>query len=134
MLPNRHGVFLDLCFTHCSEINVVSADDPLLPESHHHVAYNFLISCGNNGSLKYEVYYHDFRNADFFQLNYYLSTVNWNDILSGDDIDNALEKFYDVMYTAVNLFVPVKRFRSSNFSSWFSPYLKKLTINKKNSS
>ena len=32
-LPNRHGVFQELCFTHCSEINVVSADNILLPDT-----------------------------------------------------------------------------------------------------
>lgn len=70
-------------------MHAVLASDTLLPESYHHNAYEFSLLCNDNNSLKYEVYYYDFRNAHFFQLNYFFSSVNWNDTVGGDNIDVA---------------------------------------------
>ena len=46
-------------------------------------------------------------------------------------INNAVSYLYDVLYEAIYLFTAIKRFKTSTFSSYFHPELKRLIIEKK---
>lgn len=77
--------------------------DPLLNDSHHHVQYAVHFPIKDSVSdLKYNIKYYDFKNMNIDMLNHYLAGINWEKILSHySTIDEAVECFYDVLYTAI---------------------------------
>lgn len=39
--------------------------------------------------IEYEEYFHDFRNGDYFSINYYLADVNWNEVFQDSSVDTV---------------------------------------------
>lgn len=135
IIPNDHGVFLDLIFNsidECHKISVQRALDTLLPNNFHHVATICDIRVSDRiKRLDYSTTYFDFRNADFVGLNDYFSLVDWSSIFDYFNIDNSVNNFYEVVLYAISLYVPNKTYKPSRFPRWFSPELKNLILSKK---
>ncbi|XP_050296297.1 uncharacterized protein LOC126736117 [Anthonomus grandis grandis] len=58
-------------------------------------------------------------------------TFNYSMMKIEFDIDDAVSEFYHILNMAIALFVPLKRFKTSSFPSWFSGELKYLIQQKK---
>ena len=69
----------------------------------------------------------NFFKADYEGLVEHLGRVNW-DILEIPSIDEATKKFYNVIYDALEIYVPRRRARSSTFPPWFDNCLISLTF------
>ncbi|CAG9828296.1 unnamed protein product [Diabrotica balteata] len=131
-LPNLNNKFLDLVFCTQRDAVVSISTDILLNTSQHHSAYTIVLHEANlNLFLKYDVFYHDFKKCNYQVLNEYLASIPWNNVLDESDINCCLENFYHILYDAINMFVPIKRFKSLNSPVWFSRELIELVIQKK---
>lgn len=133
-IPNSNNVFLDLLFSNDPDILVTVPVDYIFPSSLHHEPYSFEIPWNNNtkqNTIDMVDYFYDFRNADYVGLNNYLSPIKWLECLDFNDINNATASFYDILNMAIALFVPVKRYKSSNFPDWFNSELRNLVYQKK---
>lgn len=119
-LKNFHGNVLDLCFSNCNTIELSSCD-PLLKidPSHPPFIVECDIICDNNVDSESVIYYYDFNAASYSDLSNYLSNVDWTNILSNNDVDEAVKIFYDHIYKARDYFVPVKRKIISKYPPWF---------------
>lgn len=132
-IPNNRGVYLDLVFSHLRDIAVSASDDPLTNNSLHHIAYDIVLPTAQRASVfQYEEIGYDLRNANFLDINSSLASVDWDTVLS-DDVEVAVQEFYDIIHQLFSLFVPVKRFKSSTFPRWFSRSLIHLIHLKKES-
>ena len=130
-IPNNQHRFLDLIFgpdDFC--FNVEPAVDSLFCDSFYHRSYCCTISTYEPKNLQFVEYYRDFRNADYTGLCNYLAPINWNGILNGN-INNAVEQFYQILESAISLFVTLKRRYTSSYPIWFSGDLKQLIREKK---
>ena len=132
-IPNDRNVFLDLVFTNKGDLLVSEAADSLFEGSLNHKAYCFQLDLGNEPmpTVGYIEFYYDFRNADYIAINNYLGGINWDLHLNSVDIDLAASQFYHVLSMAIALFVPLKRFKTSQFPRWFSSELRYLVTQKK---
>lgn len=131
-IPNSRGVLLDLVFTLSNNVIVRPAYDLLLPNCAHHSAITFEINVEvTKNTLDYEEYFYDYKNADYLGINNYLASINW-DIILYQDINNSTNNFYNILSSVIDLFVPLKKYKTSNFPRWFSAELRRLTIEKKN--
>ncbi|KAJ8949761.1 hypothetical protein NQ317_017998 [Molorchus minor] len=132
-IPNSRNVYLDLLFSHDNSIILNLAEDMLLPNSIHHYAYNFSIQINvtNKKYLNYEEFYYDFRNANYIGLNDYLASTDWEMYLNTRDVNEAVQKFYDYVYIGIAMFVPLKKFKTSNYPKWFTAELRHLVTDKK---
>lgn len=134
LVPNNRDVLLDLLFTNNKNTVASKADDPLFPDSVHHIGYCFSIDTINSNyshSLKFNVPYYDFRNADYIGLNNYLASIDWVSKLCPDDVDRATLEFYEILYTGIALYVPLRHFKSSSFPKYFNHELRLLIAEKK---
>ncbi|KAG5873852.1 hypothetical protein JTB14_030156 [Gonioctena quinquepunctata] len=130
-IPNNHGVCLDLVFSHLITV-VALAKELLMDVNYHHNAYSFEIAVVNaEESLKFENYYYDFKNMNSARMNDFLASANWDYLYGLNDINVATQFFYDVLYNSIELFVPMKRFKTSTYPVWFSHDLKSLMFRKK---
>lgn len=129
--PNNHGVFLDLLFSYQKYV-VTPAVDTLLDPNYHHISYCFCFPINNTAkSLQYDICYYDYKNANWVGINDYFASVDWSSLYECKYVDYALQIFYDTVYYAISIFVPIKRFKSSHFPPWFSSELKSLVTHKK---
>lgn len=133
---NIHGSLLDLIFTNYNENNnlkVSIAIDELLPVDDYHppLLCEFIFS-SNLSYIERETFVkYDFRNANTDAINEFLNNIDWNALLSGVDLESAVEIFYDYLYLAFEFFVPIKTIKTSNFPPWFTSELKNLIQAKK---
>lgn len=76
---------------------------------------------------------HNFRKCDFTKINSYLQTINWEELLSSEAVDDAVDIFYEKINECFNQFVPLSRYSSGqkNFPNWYSTALIKI-IREKN--
>lgn len=133
LFPNSRNVFLDLLFSHDNSIKMSLAEDLLLPTCAHHYAYKFVIESFHSVDkcLSYEEFYYDFKNANYIGLNDYLASVDWRVYLNSMDVNRQTEKFYELIYMGIAMFVPLKKFKTSHFPKWFTAELRNLVVSKK---
>ena len=64
----------------------------------------------------------DFSKGNFFLLYSLLSELDWSDLHEFDDVDGAVEYFYDRVYSCINSRVPKKKHRTSciKYPVWFN--------------
>lgn len=87
-------MYLELRFSHLNDLTFSqAADDLLLPERNHHIAYSFELDCRKNKFLEVDVIYYDFRNADYANLNNFLASINLNSVLNSTNINSATDNF-----------------------------------------
>lgn len=131
-LPNDHGVFLDLLFSNDSELSTHVAFDHLLPNNFHHNAFSFEISLAQSVHFyQIDKLIFDYAKCNIGVFKEFLSKVDWKSTLGHQNLDYAVESFYNVLRTGIELSTPQKRVFSSTFPRWFSGELKQLTLEKK---
>ena len=130
-LLNSRSVTLDLVLSNLSTVVVGSPIEEILPDSIHHRAISFNIPlCSSIKPSNYEEYYFDFKNGNYILMNDLISRVDWR-CLESLSPDESIGHFYDVLYSALNVCVPLKRYKTSSFPGWFSAELRSLIIEKK---
>ncbi|XP_050516568.1 uncharacterized protein LOC126891435 [Diabrotica virgifera virgifera] len=129
---NNNGVSLDLVFSNLESINVTPAVDKIFENSLNHTAISFELVCEENlDFMNYEEYFYDFRNGDYFSINNYLASINWEGLFLSGTADSMVVIFYDIIYSLIEHFVPLKKYKISTFPSWFSSELRNLIVCKK---
>ena len=70
-------------------------------------------------------YYYNFKKGDYHNINCNLSSYNWNEnVLNIQDVNIALDNFYETINDQINKFVPKVKKKLSTYPNWFSNYLK----------
>lgn len=115
-VPNSRGVFLDLLFSNCGSVKTEHAYDLLWRNSIHHSACSFSLPVLLPVSpLQYTYWQHNFGRGDYESVNDALALVDWDSLFYNCDVDVAVNKFYDILYTVVDDFISKKKYFSSNF-------------------
>lgn len=130
---NINSRLLDLVFTNSPSVNVYSSDEMILPIDKYHppLIINYL-----NIYVKVidpTIVKRNFEKADYPKIVEFLSTYNWAYDLTckSSSLDEALEYFYNVIYQAIDNFVPLQKYYTSKFPKWFDSELINLTYDKK---
>lgn len=129
-ISNANDRILDLCFSN-EYINITRCNNPLVPCDTYHPPLESLIKLKEQYLHPQNEIRFNFHKANYGALNNFLLSVNWIDLYNLNDINDIVDRFYSIIYEAVNLFVPTYTIRKSNFPLWFSPSLKKKVIEKK---
>ena len=114
------GYSLDLLFTNLEEVDVSESNDSFLVLDKHHKAYEIkikVIKC-NNSSIN--VNKRNFFRANYDAISKALLEYDWNDILYTSDIDSMINKFYIVLNTLIERYIPLRSARARLFPDWFS--------------
>ncbi|KAJ3640833.1 hypothetical protein Zmor_027371 [Zophobas morio] len=128
-ISNFYGNILDLLFVNNSgQFNIDHLIPALVPEDRHHPALFLTVtiplttknsSFPSSNNCRY-----NFRRANFCRLYEDLCDINWSFLDSIDDVNLALDKFYDSLYLIINLHVPLTKQNKSNFPPWISSDIK----------
>jgi hypothetical protein len=124
-VQNERGRTLDIVLSNFP-VKVMRSDDPLLPEDGYHpalcveVSYSVMTS-GLDLNHSSEFCY-DYRRGDFFGLYCGLRDCGWGSVFCCDDVDSAVDRFYEVLHYHFDEFIPRRRLNFSNnkYPPWFT--------------
>lgn len=134
---NAFGKLLDLAFVNQpSDTHVRNVSPITHPEDRHHPTiqldiflYNKVSQDESVTNIRNKVFC--FPRTDYNKLNYLLSTVNWDIIISGDNLDNIVSNVYAVLHHSILETVPKVIIRNNKGPPWNNGYLSNLK-NRKN--
>ena len=121
-IPNQNGRTLDLVLTNVTEPTIEREEYPLVAEDRHHPA--LLISIFLNKTRKQNskpiITGYNFRKANYKQLYKMLTDVNFDCLLHINQVNSAVDKFYELIYKVFNECIPQKIVPTRTFPSWFT--------------
>lgn len=120
-ITNINNRMLDVVI---SDLNFnVERAEPFVTEDNHHPSLKFSIianytlpTCTNSNALVY-----NFKKADFLRLFELLRAENWEVLNKCEDVNKAMEVFYDILYEIFDKCVPKTKLKINKFPSWFTP-------------
>ncbi|KAG5876716.1 hypothetical protein JTB14_010124 [Gonioctena quinquepunctata] len=75
-------------------------------------------------------YYHDFKSANLMLIRELLDQVSYDELLKNKPLDHMIITLYEILYIAIDLYVPLKKYSSRKFPM-YSSELKSCIIDKK---
>jgi hypothetical protein len=123
---NQNSAFLDLIFSKAStDIAVEICESPLLGLDRHHRAYELMVDVR---LCEFEAMIMDkrrfrFRAADCEAITEELSLVDWYGIFSRKGVDLCVDRFYDVIWSCFEKFVPRTSTRCAQKLAWVTKKL-----------
>lgn len=134
-IRNESGNVLDLCFIagHDTAPPFTVATAPLVKDAAHHhplvltlTAKRDTVFTPTSLSVRY-----DYRNADISSAVEQLSSIDWDSILDGSDVDAAVQTFSNVLAYIIDRHVPKKNISHNTRIPWMTPDLRRLKTAKK---
>jgi ribonucleases P/MRP protein subunit RPP40 len=120
---NSNSRILDLVLTtkNANEVDVKPSSDILSKiDNHHppidiyiHITKQTLLKCDKSQTL------YKFKFADYQSLTSKLEETDWT-FLDTCDVQEAVSKFYSILYDLIDKFVPKFKYRQSEYPPWFS--------------
>lgn len=107
-----------------SNISCTVSRDPLpfVPEDLHHPCLNISVEYITKSNMcpMGSVRYYSFKNANFLLLYNLFRTVNWNVLYVINDVNEAFDKFYEILYNVFDQCVPKVLSKKRTFPVWFT--------------
>lgn len=124
-LKNHNNHTLDLFFTNVTECRLSSVPTTLVPLDKHHPPFwvSVPIACHEKYMSRKPCSKYCFKNIDYNVINQKILSVNWNDFFLNTEIEEAISKFYEKIYSIIRENVPLKIIKSNSYPIWFTPKL-----------
>lgn len=122
-IRNMNGRTLDLVFTNTTEISLQSTQ-PLSKIDGHHPPFllNFVTSDLKFGKTNKTIKYNYFK-ANYQMINNELSQLKWDDLFAGMNLDEIVNKFYEIVQNIIGRYTPVIIPKSDKYPKWFTKKL-----------
>lgn len=121
-IVNKNGRILDLvmCSNACIK-HLMRNESPFVMEDGHHPALEFLLDIGVPQYLRKakNFFRSNFKKANYDELNDRLAATNWDVVLSGDNVDVKIDRFYEIIDDVMMQGIPKIRV-NNEFPVFFS--------------
>ena len=57
-------------------------------------------------------------------MNSFLSSLDWNQLFSGTNVNHDVKKLYDILYSAIDTYIPLTTDADNTFPPWFTFHIK----------
>lgn len=123
-----NNVILDLTLS--SNIVETFEHDPLLPLDNNHPAFTTNIPIKSTALIDHCLNpvgkYYNFKLADYYNLNMFYSSQNWDQLFLNKSFNEMTDIFYSLLQRGIQDYVPESNYRSmSSFPRWYSKELRK---------
>lgn len=132
-IPNHNGVTLDLVLA-SFPITISRSDFCLVPEDSHHPSLCGLFRLparrrGGGARGEFVVGQYNFSRANFPRLYDLLRDTDWGPVFLSNNVEQATEAFYNLLYSAIDRTVPKSTPSRKCFPHWYTKDII-LTINR----
>jgi Reverse transcriptase (RNA-dependent DNA polymerase)/Endonuclease-reverse transcriptase len=128
---NCNGRILDLVLSSINTTNVSLSDEVLVPVDLHHPPLSVGVVFDLSPSVSTPLFKYNFFDVDYIALSDAMASIDWSLVLIAGDVNDMLAKFYDILYSLVMSYVPIKKVRTCSYPAWFNSELITLTRAKK---
>lgn len=129
-IRNINGRILDLLLTN-TDISIHSAQ-PLTNIDSHHPPFIFNLVASNLKFIKpKKTIKLNFYKANYFMINNELSQLHWEEIFAGLNLDDMVNKFYEVLHSIINRYTPIIQPKDDRYPKWFTQKIIQLISDKK---
>jgi len=123
---NSIGRLLDLVLVNNNFTSLVSRAAPMsFPEDMYHPPLSFSVETllyvpkSTNAKQVYR-----YKDTDFMRLRDMLNSINWSNLFQNKIMDTAVMLFYEVVWSCINICVPVATVKTTTAHPWITPQLK----------
>ncbi|CAK1593267.1 unnamed protein product [Parnassius mnemosyne] len=127
---NSYNRILDLVLSN-DYVNVNHCLDPLVLEDQHHKALIIFVNFDVQPLTRNKLTSYSYNKGDYNQINLDISSVNWEEVLSRGNVDDAVELFYETIYNIRDKYIPSRIQCNSKYPPWFNHAIVRL-IKEKN--
>lgn len=117
-----------MIFCNFTTISISVNTSPLLFCDIYHPALSICLSDFNLQYACEDEIFLDFKSASYNDFNDFFYSINW---IFLNNIDDCVDAFYQILFTAIDLFVPVRKKKRSNFPKWCNKATRLLITQKK---
>ena len=121
---------LDLFFSNYNISHIPSIDHLVPTDPHHHYSF-FQCEIDSKVLNSNKFCKFNFARADYSKINAYLDQINWSSEFANLNFNSQVSKFYEHVFKACELYVPIVNVGPHLFPPWYSPKLIDLVISKK---
>ena len=118
VIVNHKQKFLDPIFTNMNVESVTECMYHLVSKDPYHPALcmslNLQQICDSETETVTKTYKYDYAKGDYFLLYNLLSNTDWSDIYNTNNVNESLDRFYNLIYHCINQAVPQKQGKLSN--------------------
>lgn len=122
-IKNINNRILDLILSNIT-CTVSRESIPLVPEDEHHPSLNisFYLSIDKKHCFPVNLsqFKYNFRKANFPLLYDHILKTDWADLYVTNNVDAACDVFYNILYHAVDMYVPRSKIHSRIYPIWFT--------------
>jgi hypothetical protein len=120
-IKNSHGRTLDLILS-TVPVRVDRDFSPFLVEDNHHPAllltFDFPLLSKPTST---ELCYFNYKKANFFDLYLMLNNSDWNRLYTFESVDDAVDYYYELLFTTIHANVPkIKKYSSNKYPVYFT--------------
>lgn len=124
-VENINGRLLDLVLSDLSSCNVNHDNAPFVNEDVHHPALSISLIPKIMNSVKFPVNLNNNKTYNFKKANYpdlyeSLSIIDWTFLDNFQEVNSACEKFYEKLYSILDMHVPIYKNTKKKFPSWYT--------------
>lgn len=105
-----------------SNINIsIKHGKPIVTEDDYHPALTFKIDCRDIKFLySRRIAKFNFFKADYNNINNELRLVDWYELLNTNDVNIAVDIFYNKINDLIQKYTPLIKTKANNYPKWFS--------------
>ena len=119
LVNNVNNVILDLVLSNSTNTSVMEAP-PLVPFDRHHPPLLITFRNTKFRILKRQTYFkYHFEKAPYDLINDALANIDWN-CIDSLNVNLCVDKFYDLLFGIINMYVPKRICKDSTFPKWVS--------------
>jgi hypothetical protein len=129
-IRNCGDILLDLIFTNETDTFKINESlSPFVINDRHHKSLEISFNIDSINSNQNSSYlYYNFHKIDNGNFKTYLLNFDWHNEFSNVDINSNVDKFYEILFTGFERYVPISKSVPKNYPPWFNNQL----INLKN--
>ncbi|CAG9120858.1 unnamed protein product, partial [Plutella xylostella] len=120
LIVNKFDQILDLVLSN-DDVSVTLCTDPLVPEDPYHPALYINVSFVELEPLvpcKRTMYCYN--RADFTKIHNEINSIDWQNTLGVGSVDDAVGKFYDIVYELQNKHIPQRVSKVNKYPPWYN--------------
>ncbi|CAG9772443.1 unnamed protein product [Ceutorhynchus assimilis] len=129
-VKNYSGKILEyIIIDNIETYSVEQSNQPLVKYDPHHPALELFFDTGVTEIVRdnySKIMAFNFHKADYNAFNSHFSNMDWSFIDEPLNLDEIVENFYRIVYSALDRFVPKRAVADNKFPKWYSAPLKKL--------
>lgn len=121
-IVNIYNRTLDLVISNLDGLSVEKCSEVLVPIDRHHpvLSISLVISKGKWHAAPPNESNYNFKNVDFSLLYQTFKNADWNSVLDKNSLDEAVDCFYNVLYSCLNSHTRARVQRLSKYPAYYS--------------